>query len=121
MSLRFGVLAAEPSESASPPAVKPFVLRDLDAPPPRLLTPAKPLYPLLAKQRGLEGHVDIEFLIGPDGTVSGVTVLHSEPTELFDESARKTAQRWRFSAPKRDGKAVSVLARQRIQFTLEKS
>ncbi len=65
--------------------------------------------------------MDIEFLIGPDGTVSGVTVLHSEPTELFDESARKTAQRWRFSAPKRDGKAVSVLARQRIQFTLEKS
>ncbi len=34
VSLRFGVLAAEPSESASPPAVKPFVLRDLDAPPP---------------------------------------------------------------------------------------
>ena len=109
------------AEGLSAPAtpLTSFTVRDLDAPP-RLLNTLRPLYPLLAKQRGLEGYVDIEFVITKDGSIGTVTVLQADPTEVFDDAACKTAKNWRFSVPKRAGIAVEVLARQRIQFRLEK-
>ena len=107
-------------EMASPTVpIKPFMVSDLDAPP-RLLSTNRPPYPMLAKQRGIEGFVNIEFVINKDGTVGAVKVLHSNPTEVFDAAACKTATNWRFSIPKKNGVAVDVLARQQIQFKLEK-
>ena len=102
-----------------PTPKKPLLVRDLDARP-RLLVPARPRYPLQAKQSGIEGYVDIEFEIEANGEVNTVRVLQAEPPGVFDESACGAARRWRFSVPLKDGKAVKVLARQRIQFRLEK-
>jgi protein TonB len=64
--------------------------------------------------------VDIEFEIEANGAVNTVGVIKAEPPGVFDESACAAARRWRFSVPLKDGKAVRVLARQRIQFRLEK-
>ena len=120
VSLAFAVSTPAAEGEAAPAApLRPFTVRDLDEPP-RLLITLRPLYPLLAKQRGIEGHVDIEFLIAKDGAVGTVTVLHADPPEVFNDAACKTAKHWRFSVPQKNGVAVDVLARQRIQFRLEK-
>ena len=103
-----------------PPAYKTTLgVRDLDAPP-LLLAAVRPIYPLQAKQCGIEGYVDIEFVIEANGVVSTVRVLEAKPPGVCDESAGGAARRWRFSVPLKDGKAVTVLARQRIQFRWEK-
>jgi len=127
VSVNFGVVAPPHSASESADRIEPmepidptpFTVRDLDAPP-RLLVPVRPIYPLKAKQRGIEGYVDIEFEIEADGTVNTVEVVGSQPSEVFEEAACSAARRWRFSVPLKDGEAVKVLARQRIQFRLEK-
>ncbi len=121
VSVDFGIVApsAPVSKAPPPPPTVPFTVRDLDAPP-RLLVPVKPLYPLRAKQRRIEGYVDIEFQIEPNGEVKTVKVIESEPPGVFDDSACNAARRWRFSVPRKEGKAVKVLARQRIQFRLGK-
>jgi len=112
------------AEPAAPPSKPPepvtFTVRDLDAPP-RLLTVSKPRYPFRARQRGIEGHVDIEFTIEADGSVGTVTVTGAEPRGVFEDSACEAARRWRFSTPQREGTAVRVLARQRIEFRLGSS
>jgi protein TonB len=107
------------AEAAKPAAIAAFTIRDLDSPP-RLVAPVRPLYPLQARQRGIEGYVDIEFEIEPDGGVKTVRAIGAEPPGVFDESACNAARRWRFSVPLKDGKAVKVRARQRVQFKLEK-
>jgi len=95
-----------------------FTIRDLDAPP-RLLAPVKPTYPFRARRRRIEGYAEIEFEIRPDGTVGRVTVVSDEPAGVFGETAADAARRWRFSPPRKDGRAVTVTARQRIEFELE--
>jgi len=112
-------VAAPPAPVSKPTGPVAFTVRDLDAPP-RLLVPVRPLYPLQARQRGIEGYVDIEFEIEADGTVKTVRVVDSKPPRVFDDSACSAARRWRFSVPLKSGRAVRVLARQRIRFRLEK-
>jgi len=108
------------TESLAPPvaAANVFTIRDLDAPP-RLLAPVKPVYPFQAKRKRIEGYAEIEFEIGPDGRVGQVTVMGGEPSGVFDDAAATAAKRWRFTIPTKDGRAVTVTARQRIEFQLE--
>lgn len=43
-------------------------------------------YPLLAQRRGWEGTVEIAFLIGPDGRISGAQVVVPSPHRVLDEA-----------------------------------
>lgn len=118
VSINFKIV--EPRVSTPKPAEKiAFTVRDLDAPP-RLLTPVRPIYPLQAKQYGTEGYVDIEFEIETDGTVKTIDVIDAEPPGVFEEATCRAVRRWRFSIPLKDGKAVKVRARKRIEFISEK-
>lgn len=63
---------------------------------PRLLADVAPRYPRAALNRRLEGEVSVGFRIGPDGRVSDVTVLRSQPADVFDRAALAAAQAWRF-------------------------
>lgn len=50
-------------------------------------------YPALAKARKLEGTVRLEFEIGENGQVRGVTLLQSSGSALLDEEALATVRR----------------------------
>jgi TonB family protein len=50
-------------------------------------------YPLLARQRGLEGVVEIAFTIHPDGRVSAVEVVNPSPHRLLDAAALSMVDR----------------------------
>jgi protein TonB len=78
-----------------------------------------PQYPPQARQRRIEGWVDIEFTIGPAGTVEDPKVIGAHPPTVFEQSALRAVRRWRYNAKMVDGVAVARHGVQvRIRFKL---
>ncbi len=95
-----------------------FELSEVDEPP-RVLVKLPPFYPLGAKARGIEGVVDLVFIVGADGAVGNIEVVSSHPGEIFAESAVNAVKRWKFEPGKKDGKPVVTRIRLPIRFELE--
>ncbi len=66
-----------------------------------------PQYPPRAKQRRIEGWVDVEFTISPAGTVDNAKVIAAHPRTVFEQSALRAIRRWRYNAKIVDGVAVA--------------
>jgi protein TonB len=86
---------------------------------PEVVSRAMPIYPPLARARGIEGLVVIEAVIDRNGQIEpdGVKVLQSVP--LLNEAALVAVLRWRFK-PGRDehGEPVRVVLQVPIRFQL---
>ena len=81
-----------------------------------------PEYPPRAKQRGIEGYVDLEFTIGPAGTVQEARVIGARPPAVFDRAALRAVRRWRYNPKVVNGKAVVQPGiRVRLRFEMEGS
>ncbi|HEX6928143.1 MAG TPA: energy transducer TonB [Gammaproteobacteria bacterium] len=80
--------------------------------------PVEPQYPHAALRDGIEGEVEVEFTVLPDGSVSDIRVVRADPPGVFDASARRAIQRWQFIPRRENGVAVSMRARQVIAFRL---
>ena len=105
---------------ASPPVTPPksvYELSDLDHAP-KILLQRRPAYPYRARARGVEGHVDVEFVVGTDGRVGSVTAVGAEPPGVFDAAAQRAVARWRFEPGVRAGAPVPVRMQIRIRFSL---
>lgn len=88
------------------------------------LTPlyrSPPQYPYRARQRGIEGVVELEFTITTLGTVKDITIIKSTPPRTFDRAAMSALTRWRFKPLVIAGKAVERRATQQIRFQLGES
>jgi periplasmic protein TonB len=86
--------------------------------PPVVLSRVLPVYPPLARARGLEGRVVLRAVVDRTGHVEpAITVVESVPT--FDGAAIEALRQWRF-APGRDhdGRLVRVLVDVPIRFQL---
>lgn len=94
-----------------------FSLSDLDQPL-TVLTRIPPLYPLGAKSRGIQGWVEVEFVVTESGHVENIQILSAEPEKVFDASVLQCVSSWRFSPGKIQGVPVKTLARTRIRFEL---
>jgi protein TonB len=57
----------------------------------------EPSYPAVARSRGLEGFVLVQFDVLSDGTVSNIAVLNSS-SSIFERAAIQAASRFRFKA-----------------------
>jgi len=66
-----------------------------------------PQYPPRAKQRRIEGWVDVEFTISPAGTVDNPKVIGAYPPTVFEQAALRAVRRWRYNAKIVDGVAVA--------------
>jgi protein TonB len=78
-----------------------------------------PQYPAKAKQRRIEGWVDIEFTIGPAGTVENPKVIGANPRAVFERSALRAVRRWRYNPKIENGVAVARPGiRVRLRFEL---
>lgn len=91
--------------TAEPPAPTPgSEVPKVQAPPPapralpKLLADAAPRYPLSARNRRIEGRVQVAFTIQPDGTVADARAVSAQPQGVFEEAALAAASRWRFEA-----------------------
>ncbi|HMN43544.1 MAG TPA: TonB family protein [Povalibacter sp.] len=76
-------------------------------------------YPNDAERRGIEGWVDIEFVIATDGTTRSPIVRESQPAGVFDKSALDALAKWRFEPVTRNGKTVEQRAILRVRFALK--
>ncbi|MHC4201606.1 MAG: energy transducer TonB [Planctomycetota bacterium] len=116
-SLEFAV---GPEELAAPENDRPpvFDLAEVDRRP-RPTVRMKPLYPMRARERGIEGIVRLRFVVGADGSVRDVEVVSSEPEGVFDRAAKAAAARWRFAPAVKDGQPVAARVRTAVRFRLE--
>ena len=83
------------------------------------LVRVEPQYPARAKQRGVEGWVELMFTITATGRVADVVVTQSPPGPIFDSAAVKAVRRWKYNPKVENGVAVDRSGvRIRLTFTL---
>jgi TonB family protein len=73
-------------------------------------------YPRQALLSGIEGWVDLDFTISPQGIPGDVTVRGSKPRRTFDRAAIEALRQWRFEPIVRDGAPVEQRATLRMIF-----
>ena len=95
-----------------------FGIDEIDRP----LTPlaqAPPVYPLRARQQGIQGWVRVRFRVGRDGRVENVDILDAKPQRLFDRSVIRCISAWRFSPGTVAGLPVETLIETTVRFELD--
>jgi TonB family protein len=79
-----------------------------------------PQFPTAAREKGIDGWVDLQFLVGSDGAVSDVAVVGAQPVGIFEQAAQDAVRHWRYQAVVRDGQKVSQRARVRVRFAVQR-
>jgi len=95
-----------------------FEAYELDQAPQPIMRVA-PAYPYAARERGIEGAVQVKMLVTTDGTVGQVAILDARPQGMFEEAVQRTLPQWKFSPGKIQGKAVTAWVVTTIRFTLD--
>ncbi|MGE5336565.1 MAG: TonB family protein [Gemmatimonadota bacterium] len=92
--------APESEAAPKPPAVAEPRRDALEASTPVTLRPVarpQPQFPRLAQQQGVRrGRVVASIAVATDGRVSAVTIVSSDPPQLFDRAAQSALAQWRF-------------------------
>ncbi len=81
-------------------------------------TRIEPVYPFLARRRGVEGLVNIRFFVTRQGLVEGIEIIKAEPPGYFEKAVRETVLGWRFQPGMVDGTQVKTLVETTIFFKL---
>jgi protein TonB len=80
----------------------------------------QPDYPIQARQRGIEGWVDVRFNVGADGSVRNPVAVNADPKQIFDRNAVQAVKGWKYSPRIEDGRSVDCGTQKvRIRFKLE--
>lgn len=86
--------------------------------PPEKRVNVAPVYPMSARTARVEGSVDLEITIGPDGSVDDVTVI--KPVHQLTDAAIAAVRRWKYAPTIVNGAPVPVKMMVRVAFTLDK-
>jgi TonB family protein len=84
---------------------------------PKALTTAKPPYTPAAMLKRIEGFVELEVDVMPDGTVGAVALVKSLDPAL-DQEAAKTAKKFTFTPGMKDGKPVAVRTTVKLEYNM---
>jgi TonB family protein len=76
------------------------------------------VYPKIALETGLEGRVQVSFVVEPDGRITNVELLRGRAPSLDEEALRVTKLMPRWKPGKQQGEAVRVQYQMPITFTL---
>lgn len=80
----------------------------------------QPDYPVQARQKKIEGWVEVKFTVGIDGSVRDPVVIAAEPEAIFDRAAIQAIKGWKYNPKIADGKPVErVDMKIRLQFQLK--
>jgi protein TonB len=63
--------------------------------------------------------VDLQFLVGTDGSVSDAAVVGAQPAGIFEQAAIEAVQHWRYQPVMHDGHAINQRARVRVRFAVQ--
>jgi periplasmic protein TonB len=86
---------------------------------PEIVHEEKPQYTSEAMRAKVQGIVEVEAIVMPDGSVGQVQIVRSLDDRFgLDQKAIEAVKRWRFRPGTRMGKAVPVLVNIELTFTL---
>lgn len=72
---------------------------DLSLPSAQPVMQMPPVYPIAARQRGIEGFVELHVAVNQQGRVEQLAVVDEQPAGIFTRSASQAVMRWTFIAP----------------------
>jgi TonB family protein len=104
-----------PSASAPPAAPEPVVLPEGKL---KRTSFVEPTYPIGAREKRIEGWVDIEFTVTKDGTTRDAIVRAAEPEDTFDRAAIDAIRKWRYEPRVVNGASVDQRVETRLRFIL---
>jgi protein TonB len=81
-----------------------------------LLEKVNPLYPLVARNAGVQGEVILEAVIGKDGRIENLHALSGHP--FLIQAAIAAVQKWRYRPYMLNGKPVEVETRITVRFSV---
>jgi protein TonB len=87
-----------------PKAPKVVHLSQIDAS--KLIYRIEPIYPVLMKQIGKSGKVELHAIISEDGTIQSLEAVGGDP--MFFISAMQAVKQWRYTPSMLNGQAVKV-------------
>ncbi len=79
----------------------------------------KPEYPRASRQRGEQGRVVVNVLIGTDGTAQNAEIKLSSGFERLDRAALATVRAWRYVPGKRAGVPEAMWYAVPLNFVME--
>jgi protein TonB len=81
---------------------------------------SQPPYSSIDTREGIEGFVDVEVYVLPDGRVGDARILHSTGSEYMNRNTLEEAKRrWRLLPATRDGVPFAQWYRLRVKFELK--
>jgi len=86
---------------------------------PKAIVRVPPLYPYAAREKNIQGAVQVRMLVNPDGSVGQVQVLDARPPGIFEDAVKRTVPQWRFNPGKMEGRPVAAWVVTTIQFNLD--
>ena len=95
----------------------PLELSELDRLPQAVVT-MKPMYPLRARTRNMEGYVQVQFTVSKDGRVQDAIVIEADPQGYFEKAALAAVNNWQFVPGEKNGEQVAVRVRKKLTFEL---
>jgi protein TonB len=82
----------------------------------KLIRQPKPVYPALAKQARISGHVILNAIIGKDGAIANLSVASGHP--LLVPAAMEAVKQWVYQPTLLNGEPVEVVTTIDVNFTL---
>lgn len=82
----------------------------------KIATYVAPAFPQRANERSIEGWVDIEFTVGPDGKTRNIVVTDASHDALFRREATEAVGKWQFEPRMFMGRAIEQSSFTRIRF-----
>ncbi len=90
---------------------------DADTQQQKLIHSARPVYPDVARQAGIEGTVRMKAIIAKDGSVQALKVISGEP--VLANAAVEAVRKWRYRPTVMEGKPVTVVTTVTVEFQLK--
>ncbi len=75
-------------------------------------------YPRAAKNAGIEGIIEIKYIITREGDVDAIQIIDT-PHASFRDPVIETLSKWKFQPARMNGVPVAIRAHQTITFTLD--
>jgi len=79
----------------------------------------QPEYPPVARQLGVDGVVEAEYLVGPDGSIEDFRIVSVSRTGVgFERATEEAVRGWRYKPATKNGVKVRTWVTVRVPFTL---
>jgi len=78
-----------------------------------------PVYPRVPQERGIEGWVELEFVVDPAGATEDITVIDASHSSYFRDEAVTAVSQWRFEPVRFEDQPISKRVVTRVRFELD--